>query len=210
MNVTRLQELYSQALARRDPAGTDACVSPEELLALVRTEGPEARRLESLDHVMGCPACRREFDLLRALGSAQARPANRPSLAILGRRFTPLALAASLLLAIGVGLAVRSRVQPDDTVRGGDTKLVLVAPSTEVPPGPLTFVWQRIPGAQRYQIELLDADGNLAFSQATGDTSLTWPADQLRPGSAYRWWVRDLTPGSQLASPLRPLRVRPK
>ena len=59
MNVTQLQELYSRALARRNATGSDACVTPEDLLGLVRKDGPEARRLEILDHVMGCPACQR-------------------------------------------------------------------------------------------------------------------------------------------------------
>jgi len=74
----RLQELYAQALARRDlEPGSAECVSPEDLLALVRRDGPEERRLEILDHVMTCNECRRELALLQAVetaGAAMERP----------------------------------------------------------------------------------------------------------------------------------------
>jgi hypothetical protein len=206
VTTTRLQELYAQAVARRDAAPTPECVTPDELLALVRREGPEAARLAALDHVMGCNPCRREFDLLRALEAAGgAAGRNRTSI---GRRFIPLALAASLLLAVGIGLAVRDRAQPGDVPRGVHG-LVLLSPPNEVAAGqPIRFVWQPVPGARRYRVELLDEQDATVFSGFTADTTLVWSGSELRPGSAYRWWVRDATPGAQLASPLRRLRVR--
>jgi hypothetical protein len=207
MSATRLQDLYAEALARRRTAPAE-CVSPEELLALIRREGPEGRRLEVLDHVMGCRECHRELELLRALevagGAGQA-----PVVRSIVRRLVPLALAASLLLAVGIGLAVRNRSGPDDIPRGRERTLILRTPATEVAPGqPITFSWMRVPGAQRYQLEVLDVNGAPVFSEVTGDTALTWSADRLRPGSSYRWWVRDVTPGSELSSPLRSLRLR--
>ena len=209
MSPTRLQDLYAEALARRRTAPGE-CVTPEELLALVRQEGPEARRLEVLDHVMGCPECHREFDLLRAVEIAGAG-GQRPVVRSIVQRLVPLALAASLLLAVGIGLAVRNRTGPEDIPRGGARNLVLLAPATEVAPGqPITFSWRPVPTARRYQLEVLDANGSAVFLEVTADTSLTWSADRLRPGSSYRWWVRDVTPDAELSSPLRPLRVRSK
>jgi hypothetical protein len=207
VTATRLQELYAQALARRSAAGTVECVSPDDLLALVRRQGAESRRLAVLDHVMGCNPCRRELDLLRALEAAGAESA-RVSKPGRGQRLMPLALAASLLLAVGIGLAVRNRAQLSDTPRGG-TGIVLLAPPTEVAPGkPITFVWRPIPGARSYRVEILDGKDATLFAGQTADTTLLWSGEQLRPGSTYRWWVRDATPGAQLVSPLRPLRVR--
>jgi anti-sigma factor RsiW len=209
MSPTRLQDLYAEALARRRTA-PGGCVSPEDLLSLIRQEGPEARRLEVLDHVMACRECHREFELLRALDVAGARERS-PVVRSIGRRLTPLALAASLLLAIGIGLSVRSRARPEDIPRGGPGNLVLLAPPTEVAAGqPVRFAWRPVPSARRYQLEVLDANGAAVFSELTGDTTLTWPADRLQPGSTYRWWVRDVTPGAELSSPLRSLRLRRK
>jgi hypothetical protein len=87
MSPTRLQDLYSQAVARRR-AAPGACVSADDVLALVRQEGPETRRLEILDHVMSCRECHREFQLLRALevaGSGQPTAVRSIS-----RRLVPL------------------------------------------------------------------------------------------------------------------------
>jgi len=209
MSPTRLQDLYSQALARRN-AAPGACVSPDDLLALVRHQGPEARRLEVLDHVMGCRECHREFELLRALEVA-GRGGQPWVVRSISRRLVPLALAASLLLAVGIGLAVRERAGSEDMPRGGAHQLNLLTPPSEVAPGqPITFSWRAVPSAQRYQLEVLDANGTAIFSGFTPDTSLTWSADRLRPGVSYRWWVRNVTPGAELSSSLRSLRVRSK
>jgi hypothetical protein len=206
MNVPRLQELYAQALARRSDAAED-CVAPEELLALIRKQGDEARRLQTLDHVMGCEACLREFELLRALEAAGDGIRKPVTVTSITRRIMPLALAASVLLAIGVGLVMRNR--ESDTTRGGGSALVLLTPAVEVAPAqPVTFSWRSSAGTQRYRLELLDRNGTVVFSQLTPDTSLTLPAALLPPGSSYRWWVRDATPGSQVASSLRALRVQ--
>jgi hypothetical protein len=209
MSDTRLQELYIQALARRGSRAS-ACVTPDDILALVSRKGSEARRLETLDHVMGCAACHREFELLRAIKAADPEVAQRRAgVKSVGQRFLPLALAASVLLAVGVGLAVWERSGAGDTTRGGGSSLQLLSPATEVSPGqPLTFVWQPLSGAARYRIEVLDQSDSVLFSQLTPDTTATWSGKPLRPGSRYRWWVRDETPGAQRASSFRPLRIR--
>jgi len=55
---------------------------------------------------------------------------------------------------------------------------------------------------------VLDRKDAVAFSGETADTTLVMPENRLEPGAEYRWWVRDLTPGGQLTSPLRRLRAR--
>jgi hypothetical protein len=206
----RLQELYAQALARRDlEPGSAECVSPEDLLALVRRDGPEERRLEILDHVMTCNECRRELALLQAVetaGAAMERPSReQPKI---WDRWKPLALAASLLLAVGLGIAVRERSLSDDITRGGKS-IQLLAPPPEIPAGqPLLFVWHPLAGALRYRVEILDPADAVVFTAQTPDTIMRVPADRLRSDRDYRWWVRDATPGAQRSSPLRRLRIR--
>jgi hypothetical protein len=207
---SRLQELYTQALARRDlEPGSGECVPPEDLLALVRRDGPEERRLEILDHVMTCNECHREVALLQAIetvGAAIERP-SRQQLKIWDH-WKPLALAASLLLAVGLGVAVRERSLSDDITRGGES-IQLLAPPPEISAGqPLLFVWHPLAGALRYRVEILDRRDAVAFTAETPDTLMRVSADRLRPGGDYRWWVRDATPGAQRSSPLRRLRIR--
>jgi len=131
MSDERLRELYTAAVAGR-PAGAEPHPAPEALAALARREGSEETRLATLDHVMGCDDCRREFDLLRTLerAGAQSGVAARPA----GRRawFMPAVLAASFLLAVGVGRQV-FRSGTDDTTRGNGESgaIVLVQPGAE-------------------------------------------------------------------------------
>jgi len=64
----RLRQSYDMMLAIRAEAGIgrDACPEVERLLVLVERSGSEEARLALLDHVMACPHCHAEFELLRA------------------------------------------------------------------------------------------------------------------------------------------------
>jgi hypothetical protein len=201
----QLKEAYQAHLARsrRDRA---SCPSPEEIQALVRREGDEAGRLATLDHVMSCGDCRTELDLLRTVEEAGQRPG---AVAAPGRRrwAMPAALAATLLLAVGLGRLVLKPAE--DTVRSGDTRRVeLVAPGAEVPAGsPVSFAWRPVEGASRYRLEVLNPSGDLAIEAETHDTALTSDsAARLAPGS-YQWWVIALSPAPGPRSELRRLRV---
>src|SRR5215204_3683760 len=95
-------------------------VTPEALLALAERSGSEASRLEALDHVMACDACRRELDLVRASIAAAGVPRQRtwfrsPSIGL-------MAIAATLLTVAGVRLFMASSsgdVDAGPTLRGG-------------------------------------------------------------------------------------------
>src|SRR5215217_3896641 len=76
----------------------------EALLALAERSGSETARLEVLDHVMACDACRREFDLIRASVVAAAVP--RQSTWFRSPSIGLMAIAATLLAAAGLRLYV--------------------------------------------------------------------------------------------------------
>jgi hypothetical protein len=196
----RLRDLYAAALATGRARGTEPHPSPEALAALARREGPEAARLATLDHVMSCADCQRDFALLRAVERAGTERARRGW-------FLPTALAASLLLAIGISRsALQSR---DDTTRGDASAVTLVQPGPEAAAGDsLAFVWRPVPGVRRYELELLDAGGAVAVSAATSDTTAAPPAVRALPPGDYRWWVRATTSDARtFRSALRPLRL---
>lgn len=259
----QLLELYDRMLEARADGGRAMCVSPERMLAVIRRAGSEEDRLTTLDHVMSCGECAREFELVRAIeevgmesvaserGAARrvapdaattketateeratdhttieppvrrltleatspARPAAVPApLPAPRRRYVTLALAASLLLAVGVGVVWRSGGPANGDVTRGESAITLLAPPTEVRSvaGAIGFVWRPVTGTVRYELEVLDSAGAVAFSASTADTTATL-ADtrRLTPGTAYRWWVRALdAAGAQRASDMRPLRVR--
>jgi len=208
----KLREAYQRALSARAAPERERCVTPEAMLAVIRREGPEAKRLETLDHVMGCRACRPEFDLLRSLEQAGAEAdaeVARPR----WRWASSVALAAALLLGIGAALKLSGRDDTGEVQRGPGDTVTLVAPATEIDAGaPVTFTWQPVPGATRYDLELLDEKGTVVFAKTTEATSATLDdAARLAQGATYRWWVRATVGSSEpRSSSMRSLRLRAK
>ncbi len=228
MTDDELRDAYAAHLRRAQPPDargptSDACASLEDILTLVRGEGPEARRLAVLDHVMSCARCRAEFDMLRSVETAGrqlvegegaiVRPLRPARIAPALRRWpggVGLAVAASLVLAVGVR---QYRARGDtDLERGAGDAVALVAPAPgDVPAGaPLRFVWHAVPRATRYEVEVLAADGAAVASGTTADTVFALAdARRLAPGTTYRWWVSAVGDDGAAArrSALRPLRV---
>ena len=80
MSDERLRTTYDRMMMFRAETSSDrtACPPVERLGALVRREEDAESRLTLLDHVMSCPFCQAEFELLRvaarASGSAPVLP----------------------------------------------------------------------------------------------------------------------------------------
>lgn len=210
MSDDRLREAYARALEERARTHRGDCPSPEAMLALARREGTEAARLTTLDHVMSCGHCQEEFELLRALERAGGDEGRRGAEQIRWRRYASVALAASVLLAVGIGVGQRLGRDDTDVLRGGTDGIALAAPAAEVAvaaSSPVVLVWHPVAGATRYTIELLAADGTLAFSGETADTTLIVAAPPV--AGEYRWLVRaQAGDGTERRSAARALRVR--
>ena len=101
------------------------------------------------------------------------------------------AIAATLLLAVGIRQFVRAGAEREIT-RGEGNGVAVVAPGDAVDAGaPVTFTWRPVPGATRYAIDLSDVGGTAVFETSTRDTTVALPAAvALRPGAEYRWIVR--------------------
>jgi hypothetical protein len=208
VNDEQLREIYGSVMTSRSEGRHSACPQPEALLDLVRREGSEQSRLAILDHVMSCADCRSEFDLLRSieLAGAEGRGAAQPS----RRWMAPLALAASVLLAVVVGRYVMPGTPEGDVVRSGAEGggVTLLAPPAEATTGsPLLFAWHPIAGAGRYRLEVMNAAGEVVLEAETADTAIVLhSAADLEPGE-YQWWVGATSPADTRSS-LRPLRLR--
>ena len=212
MNEQRLRELYEKGLSQSSGlpgARAPSCVTPEQLLELVRREGSEQSRLATLDHVMACPSCRHEFDLLRAVEQAgvESGGARQPRARWPLQRIAPIGLAASLLLALGVAISLNRAPDGPDQPRGGAAAVTLLAPGAQVAADePITFVWRPVRHANRYVVELLEGGGGkTVLSRETTDTTLVLDPKLFQPGAQYQWWVRAVTPAGEVVSPLRSL-----
>jgi hypothetical protein len=185
------------------PAHRPDCPSPEALLAAIRGEGAPAERMAVLDRALTCDACRREMALLRSVSEP------KPAVARTGwQRMGPLALAASLLLAVGVYAVNRWR--GDDTVRDGSAgEPALISPAAgDAGSGSVRFVWHPVPGALRYTMEVFAQDGTVLYSATTPDTVLAAPLDSLARGE-HRWWIgARMDDGTDRHSEMRAIRLR--
>ena len=216
MNETsRLQQLYERRVAARDTGGRADCQPLEAILAVIQREGSEDERLAALDHVMACPDCHREYEWLTAVEEAATRTTPRARDVAAARwwqRGAPLALAATVLLAVGILLIPKLNRGRPEPVRGSESDIVPVGPAGDAQVRlPFTLVWHPLNGATRYVVEIQTPDGVVAFADTTADTTLAvTEASRLTAGSDYRWWVREVTDGgAPRSSPFSNLRLTP-
>ena len=193
MNDSELRELYTRALTK--PAD---CPAPEAIEALITRTGSEASRLATLDHVMSCTACKQDFELLRAIHAAEA--VNASAAGVRPRRsLAPWLAAAAVVIAAGVLTLTQLNRQPSSVRGASSADIVLVGPANG------SLVWRAVPGAVRYDVEIVDASGVTVFHARVADTTVSPPA--TLPSGDLSWWVRaTLRDGSERRSAIVPLR----
>ena len=208
----QLRESYERAVRARDPRTRDSCVAPEALLAVVRGEEREAKRLATLDHALACIACREELELLRAIEKAGGVRARVAVEGIGWRRHAWIAVAASALLAVALaqGRGLFDGGAPD-AMRGAGPEVVTIAPAGDAViarDGELSFAWHSVPGATGYTLELLAPEGDVALTRQTRDTTLVLRLAPPLAAGAYQWWLRAHdADGAERQSALRRIRV---
>jgi hypothetical protein len=190
MTDSQLRDIYTRSLTK--PAG---CPSPEALEALVTRAGAEESRLATLDHVMSCVACQQDFELLRAIHAAeQVNTQARPR-----RSVTPWLAAAVVLIAAGA-ITVTELQRPNPTRGSSATSDIALVGALNG-----SLVWRAIPGAVRYDVEIVDATGATIFHANTSDTTAALPT--TLPTGSLSWWVRaTLRDGSARRSAILPIR----
>ncbi|MBV9880197.1 MAG: hypothetical protein JO180_06850 [Gemmatirosa sp.] len=205
-----LERRVRASLERTDAPSTDALPSPEMLRDALAGRLSEAERLRAIDQATRTREGRRELALLRvALGASReawpdALPAARPA----WWRSRGLAAAAGVLLAVGLGgswWAARPAADPLRDVPGPSTGVSLVAASAAAGGGAATVLaWHAVPGAVRYDVEVLAPDGAVRHAASTRDTVLPLPTSAVpTAGAAADWWVRARLPdGTTRRSPM--------
>lgn len=206
MSDDHLRELYSETMDLSTSREEGTCPSPEELSGLIEGSNPESARLVIADHVMACRACQEEFELLRSLRAAAPKP--RWGL-------KHLATAASVLLVAGAA-ALWTTLSRDGArgpvYRSGAPRVTLVSPAAgQEVTLPASFAWQELPGAIRYELELLDSVGSRTYSDSSSDTALSIPGTvPVGPGE-YRWFVTAVfEDGTEIRSIPRVLIIQPQ
>lgn len=200
-NDERLRLAYGAALEQRARTGRDVHPEPEALLALAERTGSEAARLETLDHVMACDACRRELDLVRASLAAVGTPVQRtwfrsPAIGM-------MAVAATLLIVAGVRLFMTSSAASDidagPVLRGGSA--VATYPARWIPSVGAGLAWRPAAGAERYRLEIVDESGAAVVDSTMRDTTFMVADSLVRSRRELTWSVTaTLGDGSSVTS----------
>jgi hypothetical protein len=123
----------------------------------------------------------------------------------------PAALAATLLVAVGLGRLALKSSSDDELVRSGDERgaVTLLSPANEVQAGTtVLFAWRPVPDARRYHLEVLNASGEVALEAETTDTSINSEVARQLAAGDYQWWVTALVSPASRRSELRPLRIK--
>jgi hypothetical protein len=230
-----LRAAYDELLRARAPRDRTGCPSPEALLALVERRGSEAERLATLDHVMGCERCHGDVDLLRLAadaaretsGEARTGEANAEERTLtLGRGGAAVgrspfriprwaAIAAGLVIAVGLGVIARRPDTPETpqqgaVLRGAEPTVALLpaerAPGPAGAPGTM-LRWRTVPGAAEYRVEVFGASGGTLKIAEVRDTAyFLFDEEGLRADPPPRWMVTAVRAnGGEVLSPSAPL-----
>ena len=209
------------------------CPPPEAYLPDAELSDAERTRVET--HARTCPGCAAERALARSFEAAsapdsdrdaivqqlraaapwRARPATVTSIdrarsagpaprrrSIVG---LPLAMAAGVLLAVGVVFQIVERQAPPIGAPGTNmimrgSEIETVAPRGEIAEAPDALQWRDVPDAASYRVTILGVDGEPVWSgNATGspaqlpDMALT----SMHPTVLYRWQVEAMNANGQ-------------
>lgn len=210
---------------------SSGCPDAGVLAAFFEATLPEPARAEVLAHAGACVRCQGVLGALDRM-SGRPAPVVPPSLLEAARdrqagsrrrrawrwSVAGAAVAASVLMAVALYRApepppASGGVAPDtagstvDDVRAGAGREapVLLAPEAGQQVGdgaPVTFRWAAVKGAIQYRVQVLNADGEVAWSAVTGATSVEFRQRLDDAGPYYTWVSAELPDGRRVPSPV--------
>lgn len=187
-----LQDTYRALMQDSVPAG-HVDEATWDLIAAGEIDPP--RRDAAFDHILSCARCARIWHGVQELQRAATSDGLIAPDAPLASpwhysRFVPLAVAATLVLAIA-GVAI---VQQRDADPGALRSSASLPPVDGLmlaysPAGVPTFAWTPVATATRYHVDIFTDDGRPVWSGEAVAPPMPWPDGVPRPTGAYRWRV---------------------
>jgi hypothetical protein len=202
-----------QERAGKDRAG-DGCPGDEKIWEALRGELAQHEVDGIVRHTAGCPACAEAWRLAREMGAMDEReivaePAE-PARAAPWWRLRPVALAAGLVLLVGVGAAVvlslPERGGEEVTYRdtGPDAIRALTPEDKPLPREAFRLAWSPGPEGARYSVRVTTVDlEQLDLAEGLREAAHTVPASALRdlaPGTRLLWQVEVFHPDGRRAT----------
>jgi anti-sigma factor RsiW len=170
-------------------------ILPEAVAGYLDDDLTREERRDVEMHLASCLECRQELVEVRQLQRARHRRQWWPVL-------VPIAAAALIVVALALPRPTPTpsdiRSAPDAEQRLG---VVSPPPSTQVPPGPITFTWRSAGPSASYTLTLQEADGRVVWTTAVAETTAVLPHSLAPgPGRTLFWFVDALLPNGRLVS----------
>lgn len=220
---------------RRALGPSAACLSIKALALCFEGKAPP----ESLQHLSVCAHCRAELDLFRAFHEGPRDEAEVAAVErIADQLHSPRAIhvvaprrrwahmrwfsaasmtAAAALLITAVGIELRRHSAPQIATRAAIEEVArsgavsLLSPRGDIAEVPSRIRWQPVPGAQRYEVSLLEVDQVEFWTASTTDSQIDIPpaaAARIAPAKTLLIQVKAFDPAGLLAeSPFERFRV---
>ena len=199
----------------------DACPPVDLLMSSFLPETSEEDKFRVADHVAGCSSCRVKFELAREILSKATRLARESEgIALTEAEVTALkqraaarlrenekgrsfffryryasAAAGIIMIMAAIFLVLRAPQDKDSGAMRGEAgaAMVLLTPRGVQKALPLHFKWQPYPGAETYEVKVLDEKLDIVWSsgriRATSLYLPQGPAEGLKRGAGYYWKV---------------------
>lgn len=204
----RLQELARTDPELQNPVSRENCPSPEDLSFSFEPDCPAELKTSIINHVSGCPACRREFELLRGsrqlIGRLQDKFASPRSRFIdrrisffgLGLPWWKMASAFIALLAIislvYLGFNHLNSLKEERKIDAAE-KLTLYEEVSWPQPAAISLGWKSARDGLFYRVEVYDLNMYLLWqSPLISENKLELPGSVLDSLKDYQYFFWQL------------------
>jgi len=209
------RELQDAYRARMAATAHGNHVSDATWERIISGEIDQHDREAAFDHVVQCALCSQKWKSISELTSAAAAegliaPAAATPSSSWRSRYLPLAVAATLVVAVaGVMLTRQPPPQPETMRSTSEVPPIEGLMMAYDPAGVPTLVWPPVTRATRYRVEIFSEDGRPVWSAEVASPPARWPETTPRVKGAYRWRVDALDRDSVIArSRLMPMEIR--
>lgn len=195
-DTDRLNRLRGSFHTGEIPIATPNCLDAGTIAALTEGTLPDDARPRALQHLAGCPYCRRS--IASVAGAIADGPVTHEIDIVEARanRWRRRLRVAAPLAAAAVVLVLLWSPPNESGVphRGGPRPGKGVGPTPISPRGTIEtasrFLWSGVPGSDRYRVTLFGAQGNVLYEAEVVDTVVALP-DSVRfiAGQPYLWKV---------------------
>jgi hypothetical protein len=183
MNDERLRAAYRKLMERR-AAQPPPDIDLDVMQGLAEGTAPPEQRDALMDRVLSHPETALEFSFLSEIAQTKRGRVHR---------VVPWLAAATVagVLLTGALVVQRVRQSAPDVLRGDADTPVLLKPEigADITAG-TQFFWNTFANAISYEIQLIDADGNVVAETSTRDTTWALPTDTaIEPDAELFWWI---------------------